>query len=336
MFKPELVIFEEEALFYPLGMSLYRLFREQGVPTGFTGSHNRVTGIPGKTRSEKFAHAKRTLVVGIRRNRGFETCRPSANYQLPLVTGCPGFCEYCYLLTNLGRNPYVRIYVNLDEILQTAASYISKHLPETTVFEGAATSDPLAVENYTGALARSIEFFAGQPGGRFRFVTKFTEVDSLLSLQHKGATRIRFSINSRTAIKMYEHGTPCLEERLQAAQKTRNAGYPLGFMIAPIIAEGRWEEEYSALLDDLAPFCDTPDLTFELITHRFTARAKEAIKELFPYTKLPLGEEERAFKWGQFGYGKYVYRQDLLKKIEEFFRENLKAKFPDSRIEYFV
>jgi len=40
-----------------------------------------------------------------------------------------------------------------------------------TIFEGAATSDPVPVEPYTGALAETIRFFASQEHGKFRFVT---------------------------------------------------------------------------------------------------------------------------------------------------------------------
>lgn len=70
-----------------------------------------------------------------------------------------GECEYCYLLNNLGKKPYVRIYVNTEEILSAARDYIEKRKPEITVFEGAATSDPIPMEPYTGILRRVIEFF---------------------------------------------------------------------------------------------------------------------------------------------------------------------------------
>lgn len=336
LFRPERVFFEREALSYPLGKKLYGLFRGEGVEVGFTGSHNRVTGIPGRSRREKFFRAKRTLVVGVRKSRELETCRPSAHYQLPLATGCPGICEYCYLHTNLGRNPYIRVYVNQEDILMMAQDHIKKRLPASTVFEGAATADPLPVEPYSGALAGAISFFAGQEHGGFRFVTKFTGVESLLSLDHKGKTRFRFSVNSPRVIGEYEHATPRLEARLEAAARVAAAGYPLGFMIAPIIPEGEWEDEYGALLERLEAFRDHPGLSFELITHRFTARAKGAIQDLFPATGLPLDEKKRSFKWGQFGYGKYLYPKDLLKKIESFFREGIKERFPTAAIEYFV
>lgn len=336
MFKPERVFFERDALSYPLGEELYNYFQQQKIEVRFTTSHNRVTGIPGKNPQEKFLQAKRTLVVGVRKSKEFANCRPSAHYQLPLATGCPGKCEYCYLHTNMGRNPYVRIYVNQEEILNKAREYIEKRLPETTVFEGAATADPLAVESYSGALKKTIAFFAEQEKGMFRFVTKFTDVDSLLPIKHKNKTRFRFSINSTRIIKEFEHATPRLQARLQAASKVAAAGYPMGFMIAPIIADNSWRDEYTALLNELRPFAEHPDLTFELITHRFTARAKEVILKLFPHTALPLETEDRRFKWGQFGYGKYVYPKEMMEEIEGFFREKIERDFPKAKIEYFV
>ncbi|HHY32061.1 MAG TPA: spore photoproduct lyase, partial [Firmicutes bacterium] len=66
-----------------------------------------------KTFAERFFLSKRTMVVLVWKRRDFQTCRPSAHYQLPLVSGCPGLCEYCYLNTNLGRTPYVKVYVNV-------------------------------------------------------------------------------------------------------------------------------------------------------------------------------------------------------------------------------
>lgn len=337
-FKPKRVIFEREALKYPLGEKLLRYFNEQGIETSYTASHNRVTSIPGQTRPEGYFEGKRTLVVGVRRTRAFETCRPSAHYQLPLVTSCPGKCEYCYLLTNLGRKPYVRVYVNTEEILNAAAGYIEKRKPEITVFEGAATSDPIPVEPYTGILARAIEFFGGQEHGRFRFVTKFTDVDTLLNVPHNGHTRFRFSINTGDVIKRYEHATPTLAERLAAAQKVAKAGYPLGFLVAPIIAEEGWKESYRDLFKAAAEELDggITGLTFEFITHRFTKRAKNTILEVFPNTGLDLEEESRTFKFGQFGYGKYIYPKELFNEIKDYFYSLAQEFFPAAKVEYFV
>lgn len=337
-FEPKRVIFEQDALKYPLGEKLLHHFKNKGVEISFTGSHNRVTSIPGKTRTEGYFEAKRTLVVGVRRTKSFETCKPSAHFQLPLATSCPGKCEYCYLLTNLGKKPYVRIYVNTEEILSAAREYIEKREPEITVFEGAATSDPIPVEPYTGILARVIDFFGGQEYARFRFVTKFTDVDTLLEVPHNGHTRFRFSINTGEIIRQFEHGTPGLEERLAAAQKVASAGYPLGFIVAPIIASDGWQESYRELFKAAAAELKgkVPGLTFEFITHRFTKRAKGTILEVFPNTRLDLDEGARTFKFGQFGYGKYVYPKELFAEIKTYFEGMAAEFFPEAKVEYFV
>jgi len=338
VFEPKRVIFEQEALKYPLGEKLLRYFMDKDVDTSFTASHNRVTSIPGKTRAEGYFEGKRTLVFGVRRTRTFETCKPSAHFQLPLATSCPGKCEYCYLLTNLGKKPYVRIYVNTEEILGAAREYIEKRKPEITVFEGAATSDPIPTEPYTGILGRVIEFFGGQELGRFRFVTKFTDVDSLLDVPHHGHTRFRFSINTGEVIKQFEHATPPLDERLAAAKKVASAGFPLGFLVAPIIASDGWKESYRELFKTAAAELNgkVPDFTFEFITHRFTKRAKGTILEVFPNTRLDLDEEARTFKFGQFGYGKYVYPKERFAEIKSYFEDLVGEFFPDAKLEYFV
>lgn len=322
MFHPRRVYFEPQALDFPLGQRLFEVFRRSKTPILFTSSHNRVTGIPGKGPQKAYIEGKNTLVVGIRKTADFQTCRPSAHYQLPLVTGCPGLCEYCYLATTMGKKPYIRVYVNLDEILKWAEHHITARGPDETVFEGAATSDPVPVEPYTGALARTITFFSEQKLGRFRFVTKFDDLDSILSVRHGGKTEVRFSINAVNIIKQFEHGTPSLEKRLQAAQRVREAGYPLGFLVAPIMRFDNWQHEYSKMFQQVRRTLGVSGhLSFEFITHRFTQRARSQILSVFPQTKLDMDETNRRFKYGQFGYGKYLYLPETMAEFKDFFTE---------------
>ncbi|KJS87750.1 MAG: Spore photoproduct lyase [Peptococcaceae bacterium BICA1-8] len=338
-FIPKRVFFEPDALDYPLGQKIFQTLKELGVSIQKTPSHNRVTGIPGKTPQEQYFEGKKTMVVGIRRSKAFQTCKPSAHYQLPLNTSCSGKCEYCYLNTTLGKKPYLRVYVNIEEILEKTQKYIDENVPEITIFEGAATSDPLPTEPFTGNLARTIEFFAHQKYGRFRFVTKFTNVESLLHLEHNKQTRFRFSLNSDYVISKFEHSTPSLKERITAAGKVSEAQYPLGFIIGPIIIYEGYKEEYNRLFAKLRETLNPkafPDLAFELITHRYTKKAKNQILEVFPHTELPMDEEKRQFKYGQFGYGKYVYPKESMGELKLFFQEQIKELFPEAEISYFI
>lgn len=338
---PKRVFIEERALEYPLGQELHQRFRAEGTEVRIL--RGRLSGLPGKTAREAYAEAKRTLVVGVRKTLKFETSKPSADYAIPLVTGCPGHCTYCYLQTTLGPRPAVRVYVNLDEILARAGTYIQQRLPDITTFEGACTSDPVSVEHITGALAATVRYFAGQRNGRFRFVTKYEQVDGLLDLPHNGHTRIRFSVNTDDVIQRWELATATLDERLRAAARVAAAGYPTGLIIAPIFLEGDWQEPYEQLLlrtrtalDQAGADLAAADLTFELITHRFTPRAKALITDRFPETTLPMAAEERRWQWGQFGYGKYVYPREELNEAEVFFRTRIAALFPAGRVQYII
>ncbi len=337
-FWPQRVYFEPEALKYTRGEELFALFQGKGLPLNMTSSHNRVTGIPGCSPREGFEAAKRTLVVGVRRGSSFQTCKPSAHYQLPLATGCPGQCRYCYLHTTLGKKPYLRAYVNVEEILSRAGRYIRDREPEITLFEGAAVSDPLFVEPFTGGVSTAIEYFAGTKNGRFRFVSKFTNVEPLLPLSHQGHTRIRFSINAPEIIEKFEFNTPPLKARLEAAKKVISAGYPTGFIVAPIFLDPGWQNRYRELFHVLhgQVSSESTSLTFEFITHRFTQRARSNIEEIFPDSGLDMDPETRRFRYGQFGYGKYLYPNDLLKEGKAFFTAEVEHLFPEAVIEYTI
>lgn len=335
MFKPQRVIIEEKALEYERGKQLKEQFENEKIEVKIIHG-GRVSGIPGKTDQEMYFHGKNTLVVGVRKESDFQTCKPSAHYMLPLVSGCAGMCEYCYLNTQMGKRPYSKIYVNVEEILEQADKYIEERKPEKTVFEGAATSDPLPVERYGHGLASAIEHFGKSQLGYFKFVTKFDEVDQLLELEHNGHTTIRFSLNTDRVIRQYEHKVPGAAERIEASFKVSERGYPVGFIIAPVILYDEWKKDYSKLINTLGQRLKGSNPAIEVITHRFTQRAKGQILKTFPGTELPMKEEDRKFKYGQFGYGKYVYKDEDMDEVRSFFKEEFMAYFSEENIKYII
>lgn len=335
MFEPKRVIIEEAALEYKSGKRIFNELNNKNIEIIFS-KNGIVNKIPGNSSSEKYFEGKSTLVVGIRKTLKFESCKPSAHYQLPLVSGCMGMCEYCYLNTQMGKKPYIKVYVNINEILQKAGEYALERKPDITIFEGAATSDPIPVEPYTDALKSAIEYFATNNLTEFRFVTKFTDVDSLLNLKHNNRTTIRFSINTDDIINKFEHKTPAINERIDAAYKVAKAGYKIGFIIAPVFLYEDWKKEYLDLMIAIADKFNGIDLKFEVISHRYTKKAKENILSVYPKSLLPMEEEIRKFKYGQFGYGKYVYMDKELKEMKEFFNNELSKLFGKDSINYII
>lgn len=339
MFKPQKIVFEKEALTYPLGKEIYDSLVKENKTTIEIIQNNRVT-IKAENAKERYEIAKKILVFGVRKSSEFQSCKPSAHYQLPLVSGCMGMCEYCYLNTRLGNSNYIKTYVNTEEILKKAKEYMETRKPDITIFEGAATSDPIPVEGYTGNLAKTISFFGKEELGRFRFVTKYNEVDSLLNLEHNGHTEIRFSLNTDYVIQEYEHRTASSKKRIEALGKVAKAGYPVGVLIAPVFLYDNWKEDYGKLLyrlkSELYQLKEKDSLTFEIITHRYTKTAKNRILEFYPNTTLPMEESKREFQYGQFGYGKYLYTKEELQEVKRFFYEQIDHLFPNSKILYVI
>lgn len=340
MFIPKRVIFEKDSLETEVGKNIYNKIKNNPNIEIINASSNKIKShIPGDNLFEQYKSGKQTLVVGKRKSLKFQTCKPSANYQLPLVSGCMGRCEYCYLNTQLGDKPFVRVFTNIDDVLNRAKEYIEERLPQITIFEGAATSDPIPLEPYTNALKKTIEFIGKEEKGRFRFVTKYNDVDTLLDANHNNHTEIRFSINTPTVINTYEHYTASIDKRIEAAVKVANAGYKIGFIIAPIFIYDNWQKEYKDLIENIKsklPSEFNEQIIFEVISHRYTTKAKNRILEIFPETTLPMNDEDRKFKYGQFGYGKYIYTKDQLAEIKEFFIFNIKEIFPNSIIKYVI
>jgi spore photoproduct lyase len=340
LFRPDRVVVEDGALDYALGRAAYDRLRKEGIPVEHLPASGRSKTLTSAKTPREYQAAKKILVLALHKKPEFETCRPSADFHLPLAGGCPGACQYCYLASTFEMRPFVRLYVNLEEILAEAAGKIQAKAPDLTYFEGSSTADTLALEHIGGSIAECIRFFGTQEHGRFRFVTKFDTVDGLLDLDHNGHTKIRFSINSPFVIRQFEQHTASLEERLAAARKVADAGYPLGIIVAPIIRHEGWAEGYTEALGRLAETLGphaSRAITFELIQHRFTPKTKRVILAAYPATKLPLEESERKLKAGKFpGAGKYVYPKEEAGEIDSVMRMLIREMFPASTIEYFT
>lgn len=340
LFSPERVFFEQSSLKYPLGQKLYDEFSSKGVDMIKAPIQKVSEFITGSTESEKYSKGKRTLVVAVKKTLKLEVCKPSADFEFSLATGCPGNCEYCYLYTTQSSKPYIRTYVNIEEIFESIKKHIEKNNNQITTFEVASAGDPLAIEHITGSLARTVEFFAGLEKGKLRVVTKYDNVDPLLKINHSGHTRFRFTVNARYIIDNFEHTTANFDERIEAASKIASAGYPLGFIIAPIMVYDGWKEEYRELFNKLKEKVDTSKstdpLTFELIQYRFTSTARNFIRERFPHTKLDMDESTRILKWGKFGRFKYVYPKETADDIKGYITSLIKESFPEGKIEYFT
>ncbi|MCQ4921458.1 spore photoproduct lyase [Tissierella carlieri] len=334
LFIPDRAYIDPKSLEYDVGKFAKEQLEKLNIPI----IESKKVSIEGKSPSENYAKAKKTIYLTVNKEKKLRPCSPSADYQFSLSSSCPGHCEYCYLQTTQGEKPFMRVFVNIYEIIDVIQEHIDKNLPNITTFECGSITDPVALEHLTGNLKRCIEFFGNSEKGRLRVITKFDNVDSFLDINHNKHTKFRFSINTKYIINKFEHNTASFEERMRAACKIASSGYPIGFIIAPIMIYNNWKYDYNELFNELKSQLGShkEEITFELIQHRFTATAKELILTRFPKTELDLNEETRQLKWGPYGKFKYVYPKEQSSEIKDYISDIIQKNFSNSRIEYFT
>lgn len=141
------------------------------------------------------------------------------------------------------------------------------------------------------------------------------------------------------ALARFEGGTAPVESWLQALRRMADAGYPVGLIIAPIIAAEGWEVAYLGLLDAAAEALDgvaNPDLTVELITHRFNAASKVVLEAWYPGSLLDMSARARSTKRTRFGSEKQVYDVTTMRSLRGFFANAIPRRLPTARILYWT
>ena len=339
---PDRVLFTPAALEEPWGQQILQRVQALDLPIEEL-PRNRLTGLRGEDDRETYAIAKRTLAVVTAPAGHFKLSPipPSADWQFHLAEGCPAHCQYCYLAGSLQGPPVIRAFANLPQILENLAAYERPGQP--TSYEVSCYTDPLGIEHLTGSLAECIRYFGTREQGYLRWVSKFDGVDRLLDLPHNGHTRARFSVNTAQISRQLEGGTATVSARLQAARKLAlpasqgGGGYPIGLVIAPIMPIEDWQAHYTDLLDAIESALDFDcDLTFELISHRFTPGSKEVLQTWYPNSKLEMNEADRAAKRNKFGGTKYVYDSQTMKSLRRFFEQEISRRFPQAQILYWT
>ncbi len=358
LWMPDRAIFTRDALQHEHGERILERVERLGIAVEKLRA-NAVRGLKQEDVRKTYAAAKRTLIVAVSPPSYLKLSPipPSADWQFHLAEGCPAHCQYCYLAGSLSGPPVVRVYANLDEILGNLAQYetmerrvarprgwtkgvsptAERGREDSTSFEVSCYTDPLGIEHLTGSLSQAIRYFGTRERGFLRSVSKFDDVDDLLDLPHNGQTRFRASVNAEPISRRLEGGTANVPARLQSLRKLALAGYPIGLVIAPIMPMDDWRAHYTKLLDEAAAALDVPcDLTFELITHRFTPGSKDVLLQWYPNTSLDLDESNREVKRNKFGGQKYVYPRETMNELKTYFAQEIEARFPQGKILYWT
>ncbi|MDD5313037.1 MAG: radical SAM protein [Dehalococcoidia bacterium] len=165
---------------------------------------------------------------------------------------CPYGCKYCYLAGTQGvkLSPTVKIFINLPEILAQVNDIANQFNKPTAFFLGK-LQDALALDPLTAYSSKLIPFFAMHPIARMTLLTKSTNIDHLVRINHNGHTIFSWSVNPPEVCDIFEENVPSTEDRLQAMYRVAAAGYRVRGMLMPLIPIDGWEHIYSRFIEHL-------------------------------------------------------------------------------------
>jgi spore photoproduct lyase len=203
---------------------------------------------------ERHRLGKQTLVIGEHDTpvgESGEAWSACPNYRHFSVYGfCPYSCDYCYLAGTLFSSPTVRIFVNvekiLDKIRETAAGF-----DRPTAFYHGKLQDGLALDPLAGYSREIVPFFSEHPYARMTLLTKSADVENLLDLDHRGHTILSWSLNPPAIARRFERNAPDVPDRIEAMRRCAEAGYPVRAVVMPILPLDDWRESYGPFIEDL-------------------------------------------------------------------------------------
>jgi spore photoproduct lyase len=172
---------------------------------------------------------------------------------------------------------------------------------------------------------RIFDFFKNHDKIMASFATKYVNED-LLNYNPNKKIRIRFSMIPEVKRKLHEPNTSTIQERVEAINKFKDAGYEVHLNFSPIIVYDGWLDDYEELFALINNHViDTDNVLAECIflTHNANKHYSNLLKGWDIQEKdlwTPKMQEDKTSQYG----GKNVRYQHEIKKqfIEAFIKEH--------------
>jgi spore photoproduct lyase len=295
-----------------------------GIPVERVEAPDRVIRTAQALR-DPIGDGKRMLWVTRHKGKMVATCPGThghicCGYQiLDLMSNCPMDCSYCILQGYLS-NPVMTVFTNLSDVMDELTRTVSQTQGQYFRVGPGELSDSLALDHMIGYSAELVPWFAEREDMILELKTKSDRVDHLLGLRHGGQTVVSWSLNPQSVIDAEEHGTPSLVDRLRAAHKCQEAGYPIGLHFDPLICDGPWEREYEAMVEEIFRYVDPRGILWiSMGGLRFPPLMKAIIQDRFPGSRILLGELFPG-KDGKLRYLETI-RVDMFRKMLSWLRQ---------------
>lgn len=271
---------------------------------------------------------KRFLLLAIDRGQAFkpfpipEGTVPCDFYSLHLVEGCDFECSYCILQAYL-TNPILTVYVNREEILDRLDFFLRSHPHQFFRIGTGQLADSLSLDHLTAHTESLVPFFARQPNAVLELKTKSVNIARLERLDSQGKTVVSWSMNTKKIQSTEEHKCATIKERIQAAKRCTEWGYPVGFHFDPVIDYEGCLQDYKEVMEEIFSRIPPEKVAWvSLGSLRFMPELKRIMEKRFPRSFLPCAE------WTRGTDGKLRYLTSRRVALYKPLREKLSALIP--------
>ena len=165
--------------------------------------------------------------------------------EIQSILGCSFDCSYCPYTAAITVTCDVERFVErLDELFASR--------PQQLLYKLNNRSDTLSFEPEYGLSWRLIERFARTDEHALMLYSKSANVEPLLDLDHRGHTIVCFTLSTPDTAARLEPAAPKFEERIRAAARCADAGYPVRFRFSPIVPFAGWRADLDRRVRQMA------------------------------------------------------------------------------------
>lgn len=290
--------------------------------------YTEVFNAPGQNFREQ--KQRPALILAAKRGKRVHETPPgygiggTRNYYFAHMLNCVYDCRYCFL-QGMYRSANHVVFVNFDDFFDDIDAIAAESEDASWFFSGY-DCDSLALDPLTGFVDAMLDRLADVDNAYLELRTKSVQIRPLLKRQPSARVVVAFSLSPQAIVTAEEHGTPSLQQRLDALRALQEQGWPIGLRFDPVLAARNAKALYGEFFDTVFKALDMTQVhSATLGSFRLPAAFHEKLVRLYPDSRLLAAPVQQ--RDGQLGYP-----QELESELLEFCENRILSALPAHRL----
>lgn len=276
-----------------------------------------------KNSSDPYATSKKYLFLTNHPGKFLQNC-PGMNSQyrccryltIDVATNCDLDCTYC-VLQSFFKTSLLTLHMNTNDLLNELDHFFSINKDQTYRAGTGEYSDSLSLDHISHFSKDLVPFFGSLHNGILELKTKTNNIQNLEHLSHNRKTIIGWSLNGIEISKKEEFKTASISERIWAAKKCQDWGYPVSFHFDPLFYTPNWKQDLSDTFELLESHIKKDIAWISIGSLRLNPGLKNKIQNRFSKTTIYDGELFPSYD------GKLRYLRPIRIEMYQFMKDKI-------------